>query len=127
MRKAFLLIIFTVIALGCTQQQGEETQIYGNETKVSYTPGISTETASGVHEAVTENGYTGNASIRRLNSTWYRIDLNSGMPDQQLNLDQQYTVQQTLTVMKAETFTQGETVVLNLKSREGTSLATFTQ
>lgn len=126
MRTTFLLIIFTVIALGCTQQ-GEDTKIYGNETKVSYTPNISTATASGVHKAVKDNGYTGNASIQKFNSTWYIITLNSGMADQQLNLDQRYKVQQTLTLMKAETFSQNHTVVLNLKSREGTSLATFTQ
>jgi hypothetical protein len=124
-RTHILIVLFAAVAVsGCTSA---EKPVYGNETQVSYENGIPSEKVKTVHSSIREVSWDGNASLEKLNSTSYRVNITTGRPDERRTVRERYSVQRTITMIKAGEFSRQETVILNLKSRNGRTLSKFIQ
>lgn len=125
MRRVLLLGLVIAVA-GCTSS-GTGMKTYGNQTQVAYQNGIGMEKVRTVHDSVQTVGWNGNATLEKLNSTTYRVNVTTDRPEEALTVPERYQVQRTITMVKAGNFQDSETVILYLKSRNDRVLSKFVQ
>lgn len=103
---------------------------FGQITQVNYSSSqLSEDTASNVAEALNESGWEESSStVRKLNSSWYRVNLSTDIPkNERLTLDQQYQIQTTMTVIHHRAFNKSDNVILNIEAIDGSTISRFIQ
>lgn len=122
-KVALSMIFLSVIASGCTT----DTENYGNETAIEHS-GISEEKIQSIHKGLVESGWNSHrANVTQENSTWYTVNLETGLNIQELNATQQYRFQQTATMLEYQAFNEDETLQLKAYNTNGELISLFTQ
>lgn len=111
-----LLLLATVVTVaGCTFNSGG--RVIGNQTLVEYGEDIEFQKARSAQESLAAIGWQGNASLEKINSTWYRIEMNATQtPENERNMPGDYNMQLALSRMQAEEFSSQDKIILEIRT-----------
>lgn len=118
MPRGQIILGLAVLVAGCVSTP-QNTEI-GNETSVGYGENVSYEKAYSAQVALSEIGWEGNATVKSVNESWHRIDMNTtDRPEREIGQPREYKIQITLSRMQAGEFTQEDNILLILRDEDG--------
>lgn len=118
-----LLLAAAVSVAGCTFNSANT--VVGNQTQVEYGENVEFQKAKSAQESLATIGWTGNASIEKMNSTWYRIEMNvTQTPEKGRNMPGDYSMQVALSRMQAENFSPQDKIILKIRNLRDSNLKT---
>lgn len=126
MRPEIILaaVMIAVAVSGCTTTDSES---YGNETVIEYSD-VSQEKIESIHSGLVDIGWdSNNANVTQENETWYTVNLQTDIKEQELNATQQYRFQQTATMLDYQAFNENETLQLKAYNTDSELISLFTQ
>ena len=118
-----LLVAAVVTVAGCTFNSANT--VIGNNTQVSYGENVEFSKARAAQESLAAIGWQGNASLRKVNSTWYRIEMNATeIPEKGRNMPGDYNLQLTMSRMQAGEFSPQDRIRLEVRHPRENTLKT---